>query len=81
MSERVHVIAVGAPDPELRNSPVIEDTDYEYPLLAAQMPETGVCYFNGASYGQGSEVCSGNERLRCEQGAWLREGSCDQDNP
>lgn len=81
MSNRGHVIAVGAPDPELRNSPVIEETDYEFPVLEQQAPELGACYFNGVSYGDGSMVCSGNELLRCDRGTWLREGSCDKDNP
>lgn len=80
MSGQVRAMAVGAPDPELPNSPVIEDTDYEYPL-AAQAAETALCYFNGVSYGLGGEVCSGNALLRCVEEGWLREGSCDQDNP
>ena len=39
MAERVHVMQVGAPDPELRNSPVVEETDEEYETAAQALPD------------------------------------------
>jgi len=73
---------VGAPDPELKNSPIIEETDEEFDSLAQETEELDVCYFNNVSYDNGEYVCSGSgELLRCEGGLWIREGSCDPDNP
>jgi hypothetical protein len=72
---------VGAPDPEQKNSPIIEELDEELEALQQERVETPMCYFNGASYRHGAYVCSGNERLRCEYGSWVRAGSCDPDNP
>ena len=82
MSEHIGVPAVGAPDPELRNSLVIEDTDERYEEMEQQVSETHLqCYFNDVAYAHGTLVCSGNEMLRCDNGVWLRAGSCDPDNP
>jgi len=70
---------VGAPDPELRNSPIFDDTDADELSLDLEL-EAGVCYFNSLSYVIGSYVCSGDELLRCEgRGVWIREGSCHRD--
>ena len=74
-SETPHV---GAPDPELKNSPVFDEADNEYLSLDLEM-ESNACYFNGKSYAIGQYVCSGDELLRCEvKGVWIREGSCQQ---
>lgn len=70
---------VGAPDPELRNSPVFDDADFDEPSLDLEL-ETGACYFNNVAYPIGQYVCSGNELLRCEiRGVWIREGNCYED--
>jgi len=75
-------VSVGAPDPELKNSPIVEDSDEEFDSLAQELGEEPVCYFNGKAYDDGTFVCSGGaELLRCARGAWIREGSCDPDNP
>lgn len=81
MSERVHATHVGAPDPEKRNSLVVEDSDYDYDVLGQEVPETPVCFFNDASFEEKAYVCSGDELLRCEKGVWVRVGSCDPVNP
>ena len=81
MQERIHATRVGSPDPEQKNSPIIEETDEEFEILTQEMPEAPVCYFNGATYDDDSRVCSGSELLRCMRGSWVREGSCDPDNP
>ncbi|MET0012635.1 MAG: hypothetical protein ABW082_03760 [Sedimenticola sp.] len=67
---------VGAPDPEMKNSPIFDNTDREFLSLDAEL-ESGVCYFNDQDFKIGDYVCSGNELLRCETyGVWIREGSC-----
>jgi hypothetical protein len=64
---------VGAPDPELKTSPIFDEYDEEAP--AEFDVETGVCYFNGEIYPIGEYVQSGSELLRCERrGVWIREG-------
>ena len=69
---------VGAPAPELKNSPIFDSADSDDLSLDLEL-ETGVCYFNAQSYVLGSYVCSGDELLRCEKrGVWVREGSCYQ---
>ena len=74
-----HAPKVGAPDPELMNSPIFDDSDADDLSLDLEL-ETGVCYFNAQSYAIGSYVCSGDDLLRCEgRGVWIREGSCYQD--
>ena len=69
---------VGAPDPELKNSPIFDEEDNDYLSLDLEL-EASVCYFNGEPYAIGQYVCSGDELLRCEErGVWKREGSCYQ---
>jgi len=75
MTKHVAVTEVGAPDPELKNSPIFdyESEEAEYEDLEL---ESGVCYFNGISYPLGEYVSSGGELLRCmERGVWVRVGS------
>lgn len=68
-----HAPQVGAPDPEKRTSPIL-DEDEEFSLDLEL--ETGVCYFNGQTYPIGSYVASGSELLHCEErGLWVRHGS------
>lgn len=82
MVTRQKPAAVGAPDPELRTSPILEEGDEEYDVLAQEVEELPTCYFNNVSYADGSFVCSGTGvLLHCSKGIWLRQGSCDPDNP
>ena len=77
MSGTSHIRQVGAPDPEMRNSPIFDEADADELSLDLEL-EAGVCYFNGTAYAIGDYVCSGDELLRCEQrGVWMREGSCE----
>ncbi len=73
-----HIPQVGAPDPERRNSPILDEEDEE---LATEIEvETGVCYFNDQEYPLGSYVRSGDELLRCEErGVWVRVGEVRPD--
>ena len=67
-----HLPQVGAPDPELKTSPIF-DQDDEISLDLEL--EAGVCYFNDVTYRIGEYVLSGAEVLRCEgRGVWMREG-------
>ena len=71
---------VGAPDPELRTSPIFDEYDEEAPEELDV--ETGVCYFNSETYPIGDYVLSGSELLRCERrGVWIREGEMRPDRP
>lgn len=69
---------VGAPDPERKNSPILDDYSADDEDLTFDFePETGVCYFNDQAYAVGEYVCSGNELLHCEErGVWVRKGPC-----
>jgi hypothetical protein len=63
---------VGAPDPEKKNSPILDETSQPSQDKAL---ESGVCYFNGVAYPVGNFVLSGDELLRCEErGLWVRKG-------
>ena len=69
---------VGAPDPEMRNSPIFDESSAEFLSLDLEL-EAGACYFNGTAYPVGQYVCSGDELLHCEErGVWVRKGSCRQ---
>jgi len=81
MTERINALQVGAPDPELRNSPIVEEADEDYEVAAQSLSEEPLCYFNGQAYRHDQFVCSGSELLRCTRGAWVQEGACDPDNP
>ena len=68
-----HVVQVGAPDPEKRTSPILDD-DEEFALDLDR--ETGACWFNGVRYPVGAYVTSGSELLHCEEhGVWVRKAS------
>lgn len=71
------VLQVGAPDPERRTSPILD----EYEELSLDMElEAGVCYFNDAAYPIGSYVLSGSELLHGEErGVWVRRGELRPD--
>jgi hypothetical protein len=64
---------VGAPDPELNTSPILDDPDED---VGSEIEvETGVCYFNGVAHPLGAYVLSGDEVLHCEErGVWVRKG-------
>jgi hypothetical protein len=63
---------VGAPDPEHKNSPIVDE---EEELSLDLELESGVCYFNGVAYPIGQFVRTGSELLQCEErGIWVRKG-------
>jgi len=63
---------VGAPDPELKTSPILDEDEEELSFDAEL--EAPVCYFNGTTYPLGQYVLSGDEILRCDRGVWVRRG-------
>jgi hypothetical protein len=68
---------VGAPDPELKNSPIIDED--EEPSLDLEL-EAGVCYLNSVAYPVGQYLRSGSELLHCEErGVWVRKGELRPD--
>lgn len=63
---------VGAPDPELATSPILDEDEREdiEPEVASAF-----CVFNGVNFRVGDYVVSGSELLRCEPpGLWVRQG-------
>jgi hypothetical protein len=72
---------VGAPDPELRNSPIADEEDEDTDVVRQQLPGAAVCYFNGAEFVHGTYVASGSQVLRCSYGVWIDSGSADPTNP
>lgn len=62
---------VGAPDPELKTSPILDEEDENELSLDAEL-ESAVCYFNSIAYRSGQHVVSGDEVLQCERGVWVR---------
>lgn len=68
---------VGAPDPELKNSPIFDE--YEEFSLDMEL-EAGTCYFNDVAFPIGQYVRSASELLRCEgRGVWVRVGEIRPD--
>ncbi len=62
---------VGTPDPELKTSPILDRSNEDLLSLDLEL-ETGVCYFNNATYALGDYVYSGAQLLRCEErGLWV----------
>jgi len=72
-----HLPRVGAPDPELKTSPIFdEDEEISRDLEL----EAGACYFNDIAYPIGQYVLSGSELLHCEErGIWARRGEMRPD--
>lgn len=67
-----HIPDVGAPDPELQTSPIMDEAEDD--SMEGEL-EAGVCYFNGAPYPMGQYVRSGVEVLRCDPpGVWVVVG-------
>ncbi|BAU47714.1 hypothetical protein SVA_1139 [Sulfurifustis variabilis] len=65
---------VGAPDPELHTSPIVEREEAEeVPSLDDEL-EQGACYFNDVRYPVGQYVRCGDEVLRCMRGVWVSKG-------
>jgi hypothetical protein len=80
-SEQMIATQVGSPDPELKTSPIMEEFDEDFDVTAQEVEDLPVCYFNNTPFQNGQYVCSGSgELLHCNNGLWVREGTCDPDN-
>lgn len=74
MHRHANLPQVGAPDTELRTSPIFDDGDDELLSLDREL-ESAACYFNGKPYEFGKYVLSGDEVLYCDdRGIWVRKG-------
>ena len=81
MTDTIKAKQVGSLDPELKNSPIMEETDPETSALGQEVDDLPVCYYNNVSYPSGQYVCSGSaELLQCRKGVWVQVGTCDPDN-
>ena len=71
-----HLLQVGAPDPELKNSLVLDEFEYDEQAGPRDTEvEQAACYFNGSEYPIGTYVQSGSEIQQCaERGVWIRKG-------
>jgi len=67
---------VGAPDPELNTSPIVDESEYDEHAGSRDLElEEGECYFNGKPYPIGAYVLSGSEVLQCTgRGVWFKRG-------
>ncbi len=65
---------VGAPDPELPNSPIALEEDEETDVLRQQLPGEPFCVFNGQEFPDDTVVASGSRVLRCVHGLWVESG-------
>jgi len=67
---------VGAPDPELNNSPIVDHSEYDDRDAMSDVElESGACYFNGAAFDIGDSVRCGSDVLECApRGVWVRKG-------
>jgi hypothetical protein len=72
---------VGAIDPKLKTSPVLEEMDEESYEPRQAVPGGSVCYFNGEIFATGAIVRSGSAVLECRQGVWVEIGPGDPRNP
>ena len=81
MPNDIHLPDVGAPDPELKNSPIAEEMDEDYEVMRQEVLGAPVCYFNGKAYDNGTYVRSGTVLLRCDYGLWVTGGPADPQNP
>jgi len=76
-----HPKDVGAPDPELKTSPIADEFDDEIEALRQEVPGEPACYFNNQNFQTGAYVKSGTSLLKCDYGIWIPVGSSDPDNP
>ncbi|WP_028865455.1 DUF1496 domain-containing protein [Psychromonas aquimarina] len=81
MNQVKSIANVGAQVPEMKNSPIVDDTDEEFDVLRQEVEELPCCYFNDISYTDGSYVHSGTDVLVCSKGLWIYQSSSDIDKP
>ena len=75
MRTHARITEVGAPDPELRNSPIALEEDEDTDVVRQQLPGEPVCWFNGRDYRHGTFVKSGTRLLQCTRGVWVESAA------
>lgn len=67
---------VGAPDLELKNSPIVDHSEFDDSDAMPDVElESGACCFNGQDFAIGALVRSGSDVLECApRGVWVRKG-------
>jgi len=50
MPTKITVIQVGAPDPEARNSPIVDEDEELFSSASGEYGEAQSCYFNARAY-------------------------------
>lgn len=65
---------VGSVDPDLRNSPVLEESEEDQVVVGQEVPDQSSCYFNGQAYRSGEFVRTGTVVLECRSGVWVEVG-------
>jgi len=74
MTNEQSATQVGSPDPELNTSPIVEDMDEDFDIVAQEVEDLPICYFNNVRFADGKYIRSGSgELLHCKKGLWLRE--------
>ena len=82
MAKQHQPILIGAPDPELKTSPILDELGEDFDDLVQDVEGIPDCYFNNIAYADQAYICSGSGALmRCEKGVWVQKGGCDPDNP
>lgn len=80
MKHAIQTDHVGAPDPELKTSPILEEYDEDAPVMVQEYDELPICWYNGEVYASGAMVRSGDgSLLRCEKGVWVRQDAPETD--
>lgn len=67
---------VGAPDPALATSPILDERELDEKAAARDLElEEPACVFNGVEYPIGAYVQTGDEVLLCSgRGVWIKKG-------
>lgn len=81
MSSNIGTRNVGAIDPRMKTSPIVEETSEDSFTLRQQVPGSAVCFFNGERFKAGEFVRSGTVILQCREGLWIEAGPADPRNP
>jgi hypothetical protein len=72
---------VGAPDPDRKTSPILEEYDEDAPILAQEFDDLPMCWYNDETYASGAMVRTGDgSLLRCEKGVWVRQDLPDPED-
>jgi hypothetical protein len=81
MASHPRVRNVGAIDPKLKTSPVLEETAEDADVLRQQVPDAATCRFNGEVFATGALIRSGAVMFECRRGLWVEIGPADPSNP